>query len=394
MSSTFSSSSSTNTTPSSFTRSPNNTFLPPLATNPASSNGGPDKGSSLASAALYRPSFSLSILLVYPLITSSVYTFLATLLVLLAISSAIVIRSVFLRRRRRRIIQDAIQKGVWTPGGLAHLARLGVGTEFGVGMGGNAALARTKDIGKKPKMWEVYLHAPEDIPTVSGQGSRAEETKRGKVINSAWKCERGTYWDDILPLHAALVEDDKKDGNSNEGPVQDSPTQEEEEQGLTWWGRTRRQRRRRRTVHAPLSALVWRIAAPHPSMSNPPPSRGPESSGGAAETSLSSNTANAELGVQGTLLEMDVSKPTPVTVAMLIAMPRPPPPSASSAYHVPKTLNNMGQTQTGQGGEEEEVFFPHLELGVAEVVLLPLSESDHVDEERDGDMEEGEKERI
>ena len=37
------------------------------------------------------------------------------------------------------------------------------------------------------------------------------------MINSAWKCERGAYWDDILPLHAALVEDDKKDENSSEG---------------------------------------------------------------------------------------------------------------------------------------------------------------------------------
>ena len=168
MSSTFSSSSSTNTTPSSFTRSPPNTFLPPLATNPASSNGGPDKGSSLASAALYRPSFSLSILLVYPLITSSVYTFLATLLVLLAISSAIVIRSVFLRRRRRRIIQEASRKvfGLQASpfGKVGRLNRIWCRY---------AALARTKDIGKKPKTWEVYLNAPEDIPTV-----KAHERKR------------------------------------------------------------------------------------------------------------------------------------------------------------------------------------------------------------------------
>jgi hypothetical protein len=298
--------------------------------------------------------------------TLSVYTFLATLLLLLAISSAIVIRSVFLRRRRRRIIQEAIRNGVWPPGELAHVARLGGGTEFGLG---TAALARTKDIGEKPKMWEVYLHAK---TTLSG---RAEETKGGKVINSAWKWESGSYWDDILPLHAALVQDD---GNSNEGPAQDSPTQVEEEQGSTWWSR----RRRRRTVQTPLSALAWRIVAPHASL---PPSRGPESSGGAAEISLSPLPSSADVVIQG---EMDVSKPTPVTVAMLISMPRPPPPSA---HHVPNTLNNTpptqisnmnfsntGQTQTGQG---EEVVFPHLELGVAEVVVLPLS--DHVDEERD-----------
>jgi hypothetical protein len=182
-------------------------------------------------------------------------------------------------------------------------------------------------------MCQVYLQAPEENPTaVSGRN----------VV----------YWDELLPLHAALVQHDK-----NEGPVQDSPTQvEEEEQGVAWWSR----RRRRRTVQTPLSALAWRIVAPH---ANLPPARGPDGSGTTAETS--SSPSNAEI-------EMVASKPTPVTVAMLIAMPRPP----------PKTLNNTSPTDLNG----EEVCFPHLELGVAEVVVLPLSESDRVEEERDGHM--------
>ena len=184
-------------------------------------------------------------------------------------------------------------------------------------------------------MCQVYLQTPpeEETPTVVS-------------------ARNVMYWDDILPLHAALAQHDK-----NDSPVQDPPTQVvEEEQGLTWWSR----RRRRRTVQTPLSALAWRIIAPHASL---PPVRGPDSSGSTAETSSSPE------------VESDVSKPTPVTVAMLIAMPRPRRPP-------PKTLNKTSPTD-GQG---EEVVFPHLELGVAEVVVLPLSESESVDQETDAHM--------
>jgi len=43
------------------------------------------------------------------------YTFLATLLLLLAISGGIVFRSVLIRRRTRRMIEEAIRNGTWIP---------------------------------------------------------------------------------------------------------------------------------------------------------------------------------------------------------------------------------------------------------------------------------------
>ncbi|KAF7354706.1 hypothetical protein MSAN_01384300 [Mycena sanguinolenta] len=43
------------------------------------------------------------------------YTFLATLILLLSVSSAIVIRSLLLRRRHRRMVAEAIANGTWIP---------------------------------------------------------------------------------------------------------------------------------------------------------------------------------------------------------------------------------------------------------------------------------------
>ncbi|KAK0479881.1 hypothetical protein EDD18DRAFT_1206692 [Armillaria luteobubalina] len=43
------------------------------------------------------------------------YTFLATLILLLGVSAAIVFRSLILRRRHRRMIEEAIRNGTWIP---------------------------------------------------------------------------------------------------------------------------------------------------------------------------------------------------------------------------------------------------------------------------------------
>lgn len=69
----------------------------------------------------------------------------ATLVLLLAVSSAIVIRSLVLRRRHRRIVDEAIRTGTWPP------------QRFESTTG-----RRRRDIGQKPKLLEAWLHANDD----------------------------------------------------------------------------------------------------------------------------------------------------------------------------------------------------------------------------------------
>ncbi|KAG1750562.1 uncharacterized protein EDB91DRAFT_1108178 [Suillus paluster] len=105
-----------------------------------------------------------------PSLTSSaalyLYTFLATLVLLLAVSSAIVVRSLVLRRRHQRIVEEAIRAGTWLP----HQPYDPRGSR------------RRREIGKKPKLWEAWLR--------SGDYSGADG-----------KCT----WDDIMPVYAAHV---------------------------------------------------------------------------------------------------------------------------------------------------------------------------------------------
>lgn len=102
-----------------------------------------------------------------PGLTSSaalyLYTFLATLVLLLAVSSAIVVRSLILRRRHQRIVEEAIRAGTWHP----HQAYDPRNSR------------RRRDIGKKPKMWETWLRS----------GHEAGDSK--------------CAWNDIIPIHAA-----------------------------------------------------------------------------------------------------------------------------------------------------------------------------------------------
>lgn len=77
----------------------------------------------------------------------SSFTFLATLLLLLAVSCAIVARSLVVRRRFRRRVEEAIAAGLIPP----------QNAPLGAGFGG----PRRRDIGQKPTMWDSWL-APGD----------------------------------------------------------------------------------------------------------------------------------------------------------------------------------------------------------------------------------------
>jgi len=91
------------------------------------------------------------------------YTFLATLLLLLTISVAVVGRSIVIRRRARRMIEEAMQNGTWLP----HAGRPAV------------------KLGEKPKLFDVHTTA-DGIPYRS-------PLDRGLLA-----------WDDLKPLSATL----------------------------------------------------------------------------------------------------------------------------------------------------------------------------------------------
>ncbi|KAJ7450871.1 hypothetical protein FB451DRAFT_1410195 [Mycena latifolia] len=80
------------------------------------------------------------------------YTFLATLILLLGVSPVIVLRSLLLLRRRRRMVEAAIADGTWVP-----------------------PAPRVKvDLRKKPRLWDAYL-APPIVPGARGAGESVEK---------------------------------------------------------------------------------------------------------------------------------------------------------------------------------------------------------------------------
>jgi hypothetical protein len=123
------------------TPSPAATSTASSSTSSSGSNQG-SEGSLASSASLY------------------LYTFLATLVLLLGVSAAIVVRSLVLRRRHRRMIEEAIRNGTYVPPNVLANSRGRI------------------DLAKKPKMWEATL--------VANGGSK----------------EGG--WTDILPVSASI----------------------------------------------------------------------------------------------------------------------------------------------------------------------------------------------
>ncbi|KAL1745596.1 hypothetical protein HDZ31DRAFT_63005 [Schizophyllum fasciatum] len=94
------------------------------------------------------------------------YTFLATLILLLGVSAAIVIRSLILRRRHRALVEEAIRNGTWVP----------------------PPTRPRVDLSKKPKLHEAFL----DSHSIQHQrqSGRAEE----------W-----LSWDGIFPFSATYI---------------------------------------------------------------------------------------------------------------------------------------------------------------------------------------------
>jgi len=135
--------------------------------------------------------------------SSSLYlfTFLATLLLLLAVSCAIVVRSFILRRRFRRRIEEAIAAGVLIPGSLDD------------GPGGGMGRNRRRDFGEKPKLWEVWVDENGQIHDPASKDSSSDHDHLGKGEGK---------WEEILPVSATILTSNSSkpalaSGNGNNG---------------------------------------------------------------------------------------------------------------------------------------------------------------------------------
>lgn len=177
-------------------------------------------GTSATTSASSTPSSSSE-----PSLTSSaalyLYTFLATLVLLLAVSSAIVIRSLILRRRHQRIVEEAIRTGTWLP----HQAY------------DPRSSRRRRDIGKKPKMWEAWL--------------------RSRDGGDDGKCA----WNDIMPIYASYAK------ASPQFPAEESAETQSDVQSRTM--------RFLRPFHRHPSSLQSPNVASAPASSSPPRSASP-----------------------------------------------------------------------------------------------------------------------
>ncbi|KAF7343210.1 hypothetical protein MVEN_01752200 [Mycena venus] len=124
------------------------------------------------------------------------YTFLATLILLLGVSSAIVVRSLLLRRRHRRMVAEAIANGTWIP-----------------------PAPRVKvDLRKKPRVWDVWVGPPRllsaddatGVVTTSGAGGGAGVgavgvAQQGGGTEGGEAEGEGEGWDGIMPFAASYL---------------------------------------------------------------------------------------------------------------------------------------------------------------------------------------------
>jgi len=118
--------------------------------NPSATSDGNSGGTAAGTSALY------------------LYTFLATLLLLLGISAVIVCRSIIMRRRTRRLIEEAIANGTWIP----------------------PVVRAPVNLARKPLLYDVYT----DL-----------DLEKDRAVQ-----EKAALWTDILPVSATLVRKNPK----------------------------------------------------------------------------------------------------------------------------------------------------------------------------------------
>ncbi|KAJ3839173.1 hypothetical protein F5878DRAFT_617302 [Lentinula raphanica] len=257
----------------------------PSGGNSTNNNSGSDGGDSIAnSASLY------------------LYTFLATLVLLLGVSAAIVVRSLLLRRRHRRMIEEAIRNGTYVPPSVLASARGRV------------------DLANKPKMWEA-------------------------TVRSEWNGKEGG-WADILPVSASISSPTIPFSITSPSPALESNASPHIANPTPAPATTSVGSRLRSVTTAPARVAVgmWRLISPsshHRSDSVTLPT-----------THNNNDLSSVETKPHQTLPYAEMGTPTQMEVAVLIAMP-----GALAAV----------ANRSKEDAEEEDL--PHVEMGMAEVVI-------------------------
>ncbi|KAI5995302.1 hypothetical protein F5J12DRAFT_404230 [Pisolithus orientalis] len=141
------------------------------------------------------------------------YTFIATLIILLAVASAIVVRSVILRRRHQRLLDHPTRQGANTAaGGRTRRSRNDIGPPV-----------RKGAVGEKPGVWETWIQRSEVVDGHSGR----------------------LAWTDIKPISMAYIDSGKEE-----------PPPQHVEGPLPAWGILGPFRRRSRSVVSPTSPPI------------------------------------------------------------------------------------------------------------------------------------------
>ena len=273
-----------------------------ISTGGGGGDGSPNNGSIASSASLY------------------LYTFLATLVLLLSVSGAIILRSFILRRRHRLLVEEAIRNGTWIPPSPE---------ERGTGSSRNRV-----DISKKPVMWDAYVGEKDRELGLGSSISRERGGEKQHDGQTEWD------WDSIRPFSAAYL-----------APPPGAPSKPLR---LPSSDNTPNQ------VYPPRLSYArrfMRFIRPDDPSSQPFPLN---------QRRLSTVNLDASEGVDW------AGHPKKLRVAVLIAMPRPPSERNSSASSASSQHSISIQREPHNDDEDEDKEIPLVEFGIAELDVKGL----------------------
>jgi len=292
------------------------------------------------------------------------YTFLATLVLLLSVSAAIILRSLVIRRRHRRLVEEAIANGTWLPP-----------TQ---GPGGPSGTRARVDLSRKPKMWEAFV---------------GDDTVHGEKADYEPRMERETEWDwdSIRPFSASYAPPPV--APIPLPPPVTTPTTQPEQPRIS------------------ITRRIRQLISPTPAAPMVPlPSLGPGSHGNSSPNLLAAegpktlrvavliampSPTNSHYhhshsrSQSSTHLNDPSSKsPSPSPSPLMLSPPSPSPSSSSpsplSLHPSQSPLHCSPLSHTSSTPHlPEELELPHLEFGVAELVVR--------EEQEKSDDEEGER---
>ncbi|GJE89118.1 hypothetical protein PsYK624_052120 [Phanerochaete sordida] len=257
-----------------------------------------------------------------PLLSSQaslyLYTFLVTLVLLLTVSGAIVTRSVVLRRRHRRLVEEAIRNGTYVP----------------------PASRTRRRLGEKPVLHDAFLGLgdPEDC---------VNEEKPGRASLIAAE----TGWEDIFPVSVQFVHRDGPRSCSSDADVTDRSAAAAALASPQSW--------RHRLVTVPIAFIIRAFG--FPTSRNVPPAVVAAAVPTSAAEKIDSTTACA-------------------LVSVIVAMPRPPshkPAPRPPAGVPPPSLPGLSaHVLLPMDDDDSSEPLPPLEIGISAVSVEQWKEGD------------------